>query len=424
MKKTFKMKLASIFGAAALLFAGSAMLNMQTVSADTYTLKLAGANIEINTDTSLMFAVSTDIAYENVQLLVWDEVPAEYTVESANAEMTLTNPETRKINSTEYAVFKKPLLAKQMTDTFYLRAYANVEGVEYYSEPIKYSILEYAYTKLGYTGEAATTTENLIPLIEAMLSYGAAAQTYANYKTNTLAGKDFVYVEVANATFADGFNYGFYKAGTTSVPVTIDAGYKLSINAKSWFEEIDGTIMLTVPEGLPEGSTIIDDESFVDESVSEIPDEEKVVEKLATFNLGADGSATHKDGSSDKPTYTETDGDYTLAITGGSKMYPSSIDAKGNGCIKLGSGKAAGEFTLTVDDNITKVVLYIAGYKGDTAKITVNSGTAQTISTLSNNGEYTAIEIDTSSVKTISFTTVSGGYRVMMNTIEFHGYAE
>ncbi len=423
MKKTFKMKLASILGAAALLFAGSAMLNMQTVSAETHTLKIAGGNIELLADTSLMFAVSTDIAYENVQVLVWDEVPAEYTVESADAEMTLTSPETRKINSEEYAVFKKPLLAKQMTDTFYLCAYANVDGTEYYSEPIKYSILEYAYTKLGYTGEAATTKENLIPLIEAMLSYGAAAQTYAGYKTDTLAGKDFVYVEVANATFEDGFNYGFYKAGT-SVPVTINEGYKLSINAKSWLEEIDGTITLTVPEGLPEGSTIIDDESFVDESVSETPDEEKVVEILATFNLGADGSATHKDGSSDKPTYSETDGDYTLTITGGSKMYPSSIDAKGNGCIKLGSGSYAGKFTFTVPDNIKKVVLYIAGYKGDTAKITVNSGTAQTISTLSNNGEYTAIEIDTSSVKTISFTTVSGGYRAMMNTIVFHGYAE
>ena len=407
MKKTFKMKLASILGAAALLFAGSAMLNMQTVSADTYTLKLAGANIEINTDTSLMFAVSTDIAYENVQLLVWDEVPAEYTVESANAEMTLTNPETREINSTEYAVFKKPLLAKQMTDTFYLCAYANVEGVEYYSEPIKYSILEYAYTKLGYTGEAATTTENLIPLIEAMLSYGAAAQTYANYKTDALAGKDFVYVEVANATFADGFNYGFYKAGD-SIPVTINEGYKLSVNADEGFDEIDGIITLTVPN-----SKFIDDSSFVEESVEEVEAEKAI----AIFELGANGSATHKDGTA-KTTYSETNGDYTLSITGGDKMYPSSYDQKGNGCIKFGSSSAIGKMTFTVPSDVNSVVLYVAKYKANTTKITVN-GTAYTLTKNSNDGEYDKITVDTSTNKTVTFETVNGGVRAMMNTIEF-----
>ncbi len=141
---------------------------------------------------------------------------------------------------------------------------------------------------------------------------------------------------------------------------------------------------------------------------------------LATFALGADGSATHKDGSSDKATYTETVGDYTLNITGGSKMYPDSIDAKGNGALKFGSSSAAGKMTITVDEKVTKVVIYVAGYKANTAKLTIN-GTSYTVSTPSNDGNYTAIEIDTTTTKTISFATVSGGYRAMVNTIEFYG---
>ncbi|MBR2967017.1 MAG: prepilin-type N-terminal cleavage/methylation domain-containing protein [Clostridia bacterium] len=149
------------------------------------------------------------------------------------------------------------------------------------------------------------------------------------------------------------------------------------------------------------------------------PSEEQIG-LLATFTMGEDGNATHVDGSSDKASYSETVGEYTLNLTGASKMYPDSIDAKGNGALKLGASSAAGKFTLTVGDNITKVVIHIAGYKNNTAKVTIN-GTTHTISTLSNNGEYEAIEIDTTANKTITFTTASGGWRAMVNTIEFYG---
>lgn len=139
---------------------------------------------------------------------------------------------------------------------------------------------------------------------------------------------------------------------------------------------------------------------------------------VATFELGANGAATHKDGSS-ATTYSETDGDYTLSITGGTKMYPSSIDAAGNGCIKFGTSSAVGSMSFTVPDDVTSVILYVAKYKTNTTKISVN-GTAYTISGASNNGAYDAITVDTTATKTVSFTTVSGGVRAMINTIEFY----
>ena len=144
---------------------------------------------------------------------------------------------------------------------------------------------------------------------------------------------------------------------------------------------------------------------------------------LATFDLGANGEAVHADGS-DKTTYSETLDGYTLNITGGSKMYTGARDATGNSCIKFGTSSAVGIMNISVPDNVTKVILYLAGYKATAAKISINSGDTQTISTLSNNGEYTAVEVDTTTNKTITFTTVSSGYRAMMNTIEFIGYAE
>ena len=52
-------------------------------------------------------------------------------------------------------------------------------------------------------------------------------------------------------------------------------------------------------------------------------------------------------------------------------------------------------------------------------KITVNGGTAMTISTTSANGAYTPVEIDTSTNKTVTISTVTGALRAMIDAIEF-----
>ena len=135
------------------------------------------------------------------------------------------------------------------------------------------------------------------------------------------------------------------------------------------------------------------------------------------FNLGANGSASHADGSS-KTTYSETNGDYTLSLTGGTNMYTGARDAKGNSCIKLGASSKAGGFSFTVPSDVTRVIIEVAKYKANTTKVSVG-GTTYTISGASNNGAYDAIEVDTTSTKTVKLTTVSGGYRAMVNTITY-----
>ena len=143
-------------------------------------------------------------------------------------------------------------------------------------------------------------------------------------------------------------------------------------------------------------------------------------ELLATFTLGANGSASHADGS-EKTSYSETNNGYTLTLSGMSKVYGSARDAKGNSCLKLGTGSAAGKFSFTVAADVTEVKIYVAKYKSNTSKVTIN-GTTYTLTKNSDNGEYDVITIDTTTTKTISITTISGGYRAMVNTIEFIGY--
>ena len=142
--------------------------------------------------------------------------------------------------------------------------------------------------------------------------------------------------------------------------------------------------------------------------------------ELAVFEFGANGSAAHVDGNAYSGTKSYTENGYTLSLTGMEKVYGPAYDAKGNSCIKLGTSSVVGKFSFTVPENVTKVVIKVAKYKANTTKINVN-GTAYTINTNSNDGAYTDIEIDTTTTKTVSFATVSGGVRAMVNSITFIG---
>ena len=137
------------------------------------------------------------------------------------------------------------------------------------------------------------------------------------------------------------------------------------------------------------------------------------------FEFGENGEAKHVDGNDIAEGTTFESGAYTLTLNSITKSYSGAFDATGNSCIKLGTSKAAGGFTFTVGADVKSVVIKIAGYKAQTAKITVN-GTAYTVSTTSNNGQYTQSTVDTTTNKTVSLTTVSGGLRAMIDSITYY----
>jgi hypothetical protein len=148
---------------------------------------------------------------------------------------------------------------------------------------------------------------------------------------------------------------------------------------------------------------------------------EETIVTLAEFTFGANGNVSHVDGADLGKTKAYTADGYTLNLNSMSKVFAPSYDAKGNSCIKLGSSSVIGSLKFTVADNVTEVIIYVAQYKADATKIAVN-GISYTISTASNNGAYTEIKIDTTTNKTISFSTVYGGVRCMINSIVYNGY--
>lgn len=139
--------------------------------------------------------------------------------------------------------------------------------------------------------------------------------------------------------------------------------------------------------------------------------------KEIVFDFGANGSASHKDGDNLGTSKSYTEGDYTLDLAL-NNIWGPAYDAKGNSCIKVGTGKAVGELSFTVPDDVTSVIISVAKYKANASKINVN-GTAYDLTKSSNDGEYDEITVDTSVTKTVTLATVSGGVRAMINSITF-----
>ncbi len=162
------------------------------------------------------------------------------------------------------------------------------------------------------------------------------------------------------------------------------------------------------------------DHDYVDGTCSVCGDIVVTGSQLADFQFGENGNAAHKDGSEIALETSYTYKGFTLKFNSFTNVYDGAFDAMGNSALKLGTSKAAASLSFTVDTNVNFVVIYIAGYKANTAKIDVN-GTEYEITSKSDEGNYTKIVVNTSENKTVTLTTLSGGYRAMINSIEFWG---
>ncbi len=140
----------------------------------------------------------------------------------------------------------------------------------------------------------------------------------------------------------------------------------------------------------------------------------------AVFHLGAnDESKKGQLTSAEAKSFTETVGDYTLELSSMSRVFKDCYDASGDCCLKLGSNKGVGSFVLTAPNDVSKVVFSVAGYRTSHADISINNGEGLTISTLSEQSDYTIVEATPDEDQKISFATLSTGKIAMINYISF-----
>ncbi len=212
--------------------AASASEEAPTVSIDRF-------NLTFESDTYIKYAVKFDgidesqITRANTGMLYWTEPQTSYVIGSESSSSEIIGYTT--IDGEKYYTFAyDKFAAKQMTDYIYSVAYVIADGEYYYSAPVKYSILTYAYDKLGYIG-TATESEALKDMLVNLLEYGAAAQKHFGYRTDHLADEQYYQVTVEGGTLEDGFTTGLYLDGE-SVTVTAPELSKNSVPFVAWVD--------------------------------------------------------------------------------------------------------------------------------------------------------------------------------------------
>ena len=202
MKRSFKI---------AILTFVISLLTVITVFAKTEPkLSIDMCGLSLRDNVCIKYAVSSDSS-ASTTLLVWDAPATEYTYGSHTIELESVG--TEKKDGISYKIYDYcELSVRDMTKDVYVRAYTRIGDEEYYSDVVKYSILKYAYNKLGKTG-TATSDEKLLQLISDMLRYGASAQNYAEYQTDRLPTDSFYEIDVIGGVMADLCNYGLYLEG-------------------------------------------------------------------------------------------------------------------------------------------------------------------------------------------------------------------
>ena len=189
MKKSNLLKLGA-FAFTLCLGAGVLAFNPAVSSADTQTptCDIVGKTLSLKDNIYIRYVVDFDNTLETDEtgVLVWSAPQEVYEYSTADTVLNtrsvdITN-ESTGVTYPSYAYTE--LSAKQMTETVYASPYIERDGVYYYGEVEKYSILQYAYNTLGYAEKSATTDEDLTNLLNAMLNYGAMSQVYHKYNTD------------------------------------------------------------------------------------------------------------------------------------------------------------------------------------------------------------------------------------------------
>ena len=195
-------------------------------------LTITGGNLEFSDRVHILFAVDSENISdtENVRLLVFRGENVKAKNCTLGNEVAVVEPGSPvKVDNVSGDVFTyTEVAAAEMTEDIYVRAYyKDADGNEYYSNVVKYSILQYAMNKLGYTGTPTDNTK-LKTMLQNMLIYGASAQDYFGVNTDRLATDEYVKINLEGATMKDGLSYGLIKKGDTfgvDVPTTAEKPY-------------------------------------------------------------------------------------------------------------------------------------------------------------------------------------------------------
>ncbi len=205
-------------------------MSLSVSAAEVPELSFATATLSLRDAVCIKYAVPIPegIPSSDIKVLVWTSPQTDYSV-NQTPDRVLSAVGTATVNGAVCYVFDYTgVSARQMTDVVYARVYARVNGTDVYSDVKSFSVLHYAYRQFGrIPGETPSSDTALLQLLNDMLTYGASAQTYMNYKTDRLPTADFQYIGVRGGVLQTGAVDGLFLPGealTLTAPSTNAAG--------------------------------------------------------------------------------------------------------------------------------------------------------------------------------------------------------
>lgn len=173
--------------------------------------RIVAVSLSLNDTIYINYAVNVPKGADGFGLLVWEgEAPFVYAHDERAVDITVSEGQTTVEGTATEVLVYRGLAIKEFSDDVFAVPYVLSAGQYVYGEPLKYSVLQYADAKKG--------NEDLRPVIDALLDFGAEAQIYFNYNTDRLANSEFVKVNVHGASLPDGTEHGMFEVGKETIP--------------------------------------------------------------------------------------------------------------------------------------------------------------------------------------------------------------
>lgn len=283
-------------------------------------LDIYAANVDYEEYLHIWYAVAYDFGEaeldaKDVKMAFWYAPQSAYTKD--NAAYTATGAQQLTVTPAGGEAAEVVILhsddipAAHMVDTLYARAYIENGDDVYYSEVLKYSVVQYVQDRfLDAEADSSSVTNSQMNLYKQTLEYGANAQKVLGYKTDRLANAAYVYLQLDNGAFADGTDKALLLPGES-----IEAYAAANKNFIAWYDKA-GT-QLTANKGYTyvaaETDENVRDTIFATHIGDAVPG--------ATLGVNANTATTLKEG--DSPVYVPSNH--------ASKYSVVYVDVKGDG---------------------------------------------------------------------------------------------
>ena len=424
MKKLFRKTLSALLVIALLLGA----MSITTFAAEETTVEIISNNVQYGETLKLMYAVDA------ANLKDGDEIVLEIRDYNGNA-VAARRLANQVVREKDCAIFvsEKGVPSQNIAAEFTATAKV-VRGGETVatSATTTYSVLEYFFERILVS---ASTTDLERAAHKAHIEYAAAAEAYFYPEERETKIPDYAYVRVAENGSFGGRKAAMVKIGTSLADIvstlTPDSKNLLVWDAVSYGTDFSVGNSLTYEKEEISALTAQAGAIILTPRLVEVQTGE--VKELVTFEFGANSEpGKHNETTSamtaNNNSFLSTDGSTTLTFTTYTLVYykEGGCDAMGNSAIKIGKGDESAKLVFTVDENVMEVVIKVATYKNKTSQEIVVNGVTHTITTMSDNGDYTEIKIDTSLSKTVEISSnrKNSTYAFMMDSITFWGYEE